>query len=93
MNENTEAASKPHYICQTYTAKSDAHAQQGALQLGKLFQYTTPSAAEERAEREARGEGCVGADAYMVVEDINSGEVSAPTFLARHGSVPEADAF
>ena len=93
MDEENETAAKTHYICQTYTAKSDAHAQQGALQLGKLFQYTTPSAAEERAEREARSEGCVGADAYMVVEDVNSGEVSTPTFLARHGNVPEADAF
>jgi hypothetical protein len=29
----------------------------------------------------------------MVVEDPNSGEVGLPTFLARHGTVPEIDAF
>ena len=88
--DETENGDKVHYICQTYTAKTGA---QGGLQLGKQFQYTSASEAQERAERESRYDGCVGADAYMVVEDVNSGEVGMPTFLARHGNVPEVDEF
>lgn len=93
MIQDTETASKVHYICQTYTEKKQGNTEQGNLQLGKQFQYTTAEQAQERAERECRSEGCVGADAYMVVEDMESGEVGAPSFLARHGVVPEVDAF
>lgn len=90
MLDSDETATKTHYICQSYVEKAG---KQVSLVVDKVFQYTTAAQAEERAEREARREGCAGADAYMVTEDPNSGEVSEPTFLARHGNVPETDAF
>ena len=90
MCDSDETADKVHYICQTYVEKAG---RQVTLAVDKLFQFTSAAQAEERAEREARREGCAGADAYMVTEDPNSGEVSEPTFLARHGHVPESDAF
>lgn len=53
----------------------------------------TASEAQNRAEREALSEDCAGADAYMVIEDPNSGEVGSPSFLIRLGTVPEFDEF
>lgn len=91
MSGNDNTTSKIHYICQTYVQKPGAA--QSALGIGKQFQYTSASQAQERAEREYRSNECVGADAYMVTEDPNSGEVSAPKFLVRLGSVPEFDEF
>ena len=85
MSENHETTAKIHYICQTYVEKPGAT--HGSLGIGKQFQYTSASQAQERAERESRSDECVGADAYMVTEDPNSGEVSAPEFLIRLGSV------
>lgn len=93
MAKSEETTPKVHYICQTYVEKAVGHAKQASLQIGKQFQYSTASQAQERAEREYRAENCLGADAYMITEDPNTGEVGAPTFIARHGSVPEADAF
>lgn len=90
MLESEETGTKTHYICQSYIEKAG---KQVVLTVDKVFQYTSASQAEERAEREARREGCVGADAYMLTEDSDSGEVSEPVFLARHGKVPELDAF
>lgn len=86
MLGSDEVTVKTHYICQTYLAKKG-----GGLQVDKLLQYTSAAQAQERAERESRAEGCVGADAYMLIEDAGSGEVSAPTFLARFGTVPDDD--
>ncbi len=83
MKDSSEATEKLHYICQTYTAKKS-----GGLQVGKVLEYTSAAQAQERAERESRLEGCAGADAYMLSEDLGSGEVSEPTFLARFGTVP-----
>jgi hypothetical protein len=91
--EPHETTLKVHYICQTYVEKKSGRAQQGSLEIGKQIQYTTASEAQERAERECRSADTVGADAYMVSEDPNSGEVSVPTFLARFGNVPENDSF
>ena len=88
MAESHESGPKNHYICQTYVQGSG---RQASLQIGKLFQYTTAAQAEERAAREGNSGSCVGADAYMVIEDPNSGEVGPPTFLARHGTVPDND--
>ena len=93
MTNSDENAPKIHYICQTYVEKKSGGAKHATLQVDKLIQYTSASQAEERAGRESRSESCVGADAYMLVEDVSSGEVGLPTFLARHGNVPEADAF
>ncbi|SDX00301.1 hypothetical protein [Litoreibacter albidus] len=87
-----DSAEKVHYICQTYVAKPIKGSDQVSLQIGKQFQYTTAAQAQERAEREARSEDCAGADAYYVVEDAGSGEVSEPTFLVRVGDVPDMDA-
>jgi hypothetical protein len=64
---------------------------EGNLQIDKQLQYSTPYKAQERAEREFRAENCVGADAYMVIEDSGPGEVGDPTFLMRLRSVPEQD--
>ena len=90
MLDSEETGTKTHYICQTYIQKVG---KQATLAVDKLFQYTSAAQAEERAEREARREGCAGADAYMLTEDSDSGEVSEPVFLARHGTVPELNAF
>lgn len=90
MTDPDENSPKTHYICQTYVEKKG---RQASLQVDKQFQYSTASQAQERAEREARSENCVGADAYMVIEDPSSGEVGPPTFLVRHGTVPETDNF
>lgn len=87
-----ENAPKAHYICQTYVEKKMSGGMM-SLQIDKQFQYKSASEAEERATRENRSDQCAGADAYMVVEDPNSGEVSTPTFLARLGAVPEFDDF
>ncbi len=85
MLDSEEVGTKTHYICQTYVYKKNG------LQVDKLLQYTNAAQAEERAEREARAPDCAGADAYMLIEDAASGEVSTPTFLARHGDVPDDD--
>jgi hypothetical protein len=93
VHDSDQTTDKLHYICQTYTEKKVGREAQGILQIGKQFQYTSAFEAQGRAEREFRSELCVGADAYMVSEDADTGEVSSPTFLARLGSVPEFDAF
>ena len=90
MTDSDENAPKVHHICQTYVEKTG---KQPGIQIGKQFQYSKASEAEERADRESRSEGCVGADAYTVIEDPSSGEVGAPTFIARFGTVPEMDPF
>ena len=91
MTESSETAPKVHYICQTYVQKKAGGSGQSGTQIGKQFQYATAAQAEDRAERESRLEDCVGADAYMIIEDAETGEVGLPTFIARFGTVPEAD--
>ena len=93
MSEPEETGPKVHYICQTYVEKTVGRSTQASLQIGKQFQYSTAAQAEERAERECRSENCVGADAYMVTEDLDTGEVGAPIFIARLGTVPEVEGF
>jgi type II secretory pathway component GspD/PulD (secretin) len=93
MSDIEETVEKVHYICQTYTEKTAGRSGQVSLQIGKQFQYTSASQAQERAERESRSAECVGADAYMVIEDPSSGEVGPPTFLVRLGRYPEDDTF
>ena len=90
MLDSQETTMKQHYICQTYVEKQGVP---GGLQVDKLFQYTTAAEAQNRAEREANSTSSVGADAYMVSEDLSSGEVGPPVFLGRHGNVPEGDDF
>ena len=91
MSDVPETAEKIHYICQTYIEFKDARGGLPSLKVDKRFQYTTESAAKDRAERENQRKGCEGADAYMVDEDEGSGEVSSPTFIVRLGNVPEDD--
>ena len=93
MTPSDKSAVKTHYICQTYVEQKAKGGGQGGLKIDKQLQYTTAAQAQERAEREARSEGCVGADAYMLSEDPNSGEVGPPSFLVRLGNVPEFDNF
>lgn len=93
MSDSDERETKIHYICQTYVAQKPARDGQTSLKIGKQFQYSTAAEAQNRAEREAQSDDCAGADAYMVSEDPNTGEVGTPTFLVRLGSVPEFDDF
>ena len=91
MSDAQDDAEKTHYICQTYVETKGAKGGPAGLKVDKQFQYTSEAEAQNRAERESEREGCAGADAYMVVEDAGSGEVSAPTFIARFGNVPDDD--
>ena len=91
MTNSEQTTEKIHYICQTYTEKKAGRDGQTGLKIAKQFEYSTASEAQNRAEREALSEDCAGADAYMVTEDPSSGEVGAPNFLVRLGSVPEID--
>jgi glutathione synthase/RimK-type ligase-like ATP-grasp enzyme len=90
MADTDETNTKTHYICQTYVEKKQG-SDVVTLAIDKQFEYSTASDAEERAEREYRNETCVGADAYMIVEDSQSDEVGTPDFLVRLGNVPDDD--
>lgn len=91
--DSDENAAKVHYICQTYVEKKAGRDGQAGLKIAKQFEYSTASEAQNRAEREALSEDCAGADAYMISEDQSSGEVGAPSFLVRLGTVPDTDDF
>ncbi|WP_299986998.1 hypothetical protein [uncultured Ruegeria sp.] len=93
MTNSDESSEKVHYICQTYVEQKPGRGRQGSLKIGKQFEYSTAAEAQNRAEREAQSDDCAGADAYMVSEDPNSGEVGSPSFLIRLGNVPEFDEF
>ena len=93
MSDDAKASTKTHYICQTYVETPQTKGPQAGLKVDKQFQYSTAAEAQNRAERENMSDDCAGADAYMIVEDPNSGEVSTPTFLVRLGNVPEFDDF
>jgi len=93
MTNADASATKVHYICQTYVEQKPGRDGQSGLKIDKQFQYSTASEAQNRAEREAQSENCAGADAYMISEDPNSGEVGSPSFLVRLGNVPEFDGF
>ena len=91
MTNADRPSEKTRYICQTYVEAKAGRTGQAGLKIDKQFEYSTALEAQNRAEREALSEGCVGADAYMVTEDLNSGEVGTPSFLNRLGNVPEFD--
>lgn len=93
MSKLDQSETKVHYICQTYVEQKPRHDGQISLKIDKQFQYSTASEAQSRAEREAQSDDCAGADAYIVNEDPNSGEVGSPSFLVRLGNVPEFDDF
>lgn len=93
MTPADENTTKVHYICQTYVEQKPGRDGQASLKIGKQFQYSTAAEAQNRAEREAQSVDCAGADAYMIIEDRNGGEVGAPSFLVRLGNVPEFDDF
>ena len=93
MTNSDENTVKVHYICQTYVEKKAGRDGQAGLKIAKQFEYSTASEAQNRAERESLSEDCAGADAYMVCENPNSGEVGTPCFLVRLGNVPEIDDF
>ena len=91
MTKSDESAVKVHYICQTYVEQKQRHGGQASLKIGKQFQYSSASEAQSRAEREILSQDYLGADAYMISGDPNSGEVGSPSFLVRLGNVPESD--
>lgn len=93
MTNSERTNEKTHYICQTYVEVKAGRGRQAGLKIAKQFEYSTALEAQNRAEREALSEDCAGADAYMVSEDPNSGEVGAPSFLVRLGNVPDSDVF
>ncbi len=93
MTPADQSAKKIHYICQTYVEQKPGRNGQVGLKIGKQFQYSTAADAQNRAEREAQSEDNAGADAYMISEDPNSGEVGSPSFIVRLGNVPEFDDF
>lgn len=93
MTDADKSTEKVHYICQTYVEQKPGRHGQASLKIGKQFQYSTAAEAQNRAEREALSEECAGADAYVISEDPNSGEVGSPSFLVRLGNVPETDDF
>ncbi len=93
MTHADESTTKVHYICQTYVEQMPGRDGQASLKIGKQFQYSTAAEALSRAEREAQSEECAGADAYMISEDPDSGEVGSPSFLVRLGSVPDTEDF
>ena len=93
MTDSVRSAEKAHYICQTYVEMKAGRDGQTGLKIAKQIEYSTASEAQNRAEREALSEDCAGADAYMVCEDPNSGEIGDPSFLIRLGNVPEFDDF
>lgn len=87
------SSEKTRYICQTYVETNAGRNGQTGLKIAKQFEYSTASEAQNRAEREVLSKDCAGADAYMVIEDPTSGEVSDPNFLVRLGNVPEIDGY
>ncbi|WP_299882528.1 hypothetical protein [uncultured Sulfitobacter sp.] len=93
MTDADKSTTKVHYICQTYVEQKPGRDGQAGLKIGKQFQYSTAAEAQNRAEREAQNADCAGADAYMISEDPDSGEVGSPSFLVRLGNVPETDDF
>ncbi len=93
MTNSTRTTEKIHYICQTYTETKAGRDGRTGLKVAKQLEYSTAAEAQNRAEREAASEDCAGADAYMISEDPNSGEVGEPSFLVRLGNVPECDEF
>jgi hypothetical protein len=93
MLDDNGDTSKTHYICQTYVEAKGAKGAPAGVKIDKQFQYSTAEEAENRAKRESQSPDCAGADAYMIIEDPRSGEISAPTFLERIGNVPEFDDF
>ena len=93
MTHADQSTTKIHFICQTYVEQKPGRDGRANLKIGKQLQYPTAAEAQNRAEREAQSENCAGADAYMISEDPNSGEVGSPSFLVRLGNVPEFDDF
>ncbi|SFR39092.1 hypothetical protein [Litoreibacter janthinus] len=91
MSNSDGSETKTHYICQTYVEHKTGHDRETSLKIDNQFQYSTASEVQNRAERDAQSENCVGADAYLVIEDPGSGEVGLPSFLVRLGDVPEFD--
>jgi len=93
MTSSEQTAEKIHYICQTYVETKAGRDGQAGLKIAKQYEYSTASEAQNRAEREALSVDCAGADAYIIIEDPNSGEIGTPSFLIRLGNVPKFDDF
>lgn len=79
-----------YYICQTYEERKMGRAGT-TLAIKSTIACQDVRQAENRAERSYRAGNCVGADAFSVTIDPDTGEAGSPTFFARHGKVPELD--
>lgn len=79
-----------HYICQLYEERKAGRAGM-QLAIKGTFPYDRPGPAEERAHRAFDAGQCVGADAYRVIVDPDTGDTDEPLFLLRLGKVPEAE--
>ena len=91
MTNSERSPEKIHYICQTYVEVKAGRSGQTGLKIAKQFEYPSAQEAQTRAEREVLSDDCAGADAYMICEDPNSGEVADPSFIVRLGNVPGFD--
>lgn len=77
------------YVCQTYVEVERSHGKR--LERAQQFDYKNANDAEKRAQRLFEGGGCVGADAFKVVYDPETDELSDPEFLLRLGKVPSVE--
>jgi hypothetical protein len=91
MSKRSQTGPKIHYICQTYSEKTVARGKGKILQIQNQYPYKSAEQAEDRARRAVDAGTCVGADAFMITEDRDTGDVSEPTFLLRLGNVPELE--
>lgn len=57
------------------------------------FQFSMEVETRIGSGREDKSEDCTGADAYMISEDPEIGEVGSSTLLVRLANVPEFDGF
>lgn len=74
------------YVTQTYKITVTEHGTHFAID--QQMSFSTPSAAEERAQRAFAEGDCAGVDAFKLVYDPEADEVSDPVFLMRLGKVP-----
>lgn len=81
---------KIQYFCQTYeerkAGRSGTH-----LAIKATIPCSDARGAENRAERAFQSGSCVGADAFSVTADPDTGEADTPIFLTRLGKVPDVD--
>ncbi len=86
MKKQEPAGPKTHYVCQMYVREKKSR-----LRVEQTVECRDEHHAIDRAQRAFEGGRHAGVDAYSVIVDPEMGDVGEPTFLARHGDVPDAD--